>query len=133
MENSGKKKRSVATRREEFVKGYIHGSQVFFGEAATRKEALRAWTAAKNTGRKKPAMRKPQMTQEEFRILYLEGCKRWGETPTEPGSNREWDLEEIQRQYNGIRGKSRKDKDEKKKAFLDHMEQEMKRRYPSTE
>lgn len=133
MESNGKKKKSVPARREEFVNDYIRGSELFEGATPTQADARKAWADAKNAGKRKRVICKPQITKEEFRAQYLKGCEWLGETPTEQGFNREWNLIEIERQYRAIRGRNATDTNRKRNAFIEHKEEELKRGYPSTE
>lgn len=128
-----KRSKSKRPKKVDFVKGYIFRSQFFYGEIPTKEDIDRTWVDVKNAGKKKRVKRnsKPEISKEEFIAECHRGSQMWNETPNEEEINRGWDLIVFERQYHAIRGKTKKEKEEKQRAFFEQTEQEMKRRYPS--
>jgi len=115
---------------DAFSKDYTRRNELFCGEAPTEKDLHSTWECLKHEKRKKRVTPKPPITKEAFFHELLRGCRMCDEIPTAREFNRLWDLIEFERQYQAIRGK---DKEQRKIAFLVQMEQEIKRRYPSTD
>ena len=119
-------------KKEEFIVDYVRNHTNFCGEPPTKEEINSAYNLVKNIGKRKRVKPtpEPEMSKEEFIALSVRNSQLlWGETPTEKDLNREWDLIVYERQYNAIRGKTKKEKEKKQQAFVEYMEQEMKRRY----
>ncbi len=125
-------KRRKRLKKKEFVKNYIHGSEVFYGATPSKQDVASAWLQHKNSMKRKRMKPKvePEMSKEEFVSQIIRNHEvMFGETPSEKEVNHDWDVIVFQRQYAAIRGKTPKEKREKQLAFLERAEQEMKARY----
>lgn len=127
---SRNKARAKREKYEDFKKGYIRRHELFCGTTPTEEDIRSTWTCLKNEKKKKRVVPKPPITKEEFFHEWLRGCRMCDDIPTAREFNRLWDLMEFDHQYQAIRGK---DKVQRKKAFVIHMEQEILRRYPPTD
>jgi hypothetical protein len=128
-------KKPVKRRRlgkKEFTRDYVRNSILFgFGEP-TKEDINRTYILVKNDGKKKRVKPKsePEMTREEHIATNIRNHTIFfGEQLKEEDLNREWDIYQIGLQYRAIRGRTKKEKEEKQQAFMERMGQEIKARY----
>lgn len=117
---------------KEYVEEYVPRYNLFYGENPTKEEVNSAYISCKSSGKRKQVKPKsePEISKEDYIERHIRNSTLWGDTPNvEEEANRWWDLEQLERQYHAIRGKTKKQREERKATFRVYMEQVITDRY----